>query len=312
MSEKTSRTGVISSSTATRGFALPDRLAHLAHRGHRSPHVVVRPDHHGNPGVPERLCRRAVIHGRHDYHRRPATPGLAEAGDLVGGLLLGVDQHRVGAGPVIGLGPAQRLIHAPAGDQRLDARHDLEVVVALAVLARLDAAAELVHVRQRLVLADEGVGLGEELVLDADPPNATLAQLPHQAPHVVEVAVAGVAVHEDRDRGGVGHELQHFEDLGPGGLRCCRARRVRPTSRGPRPRCPRTRPLPTILAESPLCASMMKERAGAWSRPRKRAALDIVAACASALPIGSLVAMGNRRFVARSSMNLTYRGDIKG
>ena len=68
----------------------------------------------------------------------------------------------------------------------------------------------------------------------------------------------------------------------------------------------------TILAESPLCASMMKERAGAWSRPRKRAALDIVAACASALPMGSLVAMGNRRFVARSSMNLTYRGDIKG
>ena len=159
-----------------------------------------------------------MIHGRHDHHRRPAAPGLAEAGDLVGGLLLGVDQHRVGAGPVIGLRPAQRLVHAPAGNQRLDARHDLKVVVALAVLARFDAAAELVHVRQRLVLADEGVGLWEQLVLDADPRNATLAQLPHQAAHVVEIAVAGVAIHEDGDRGGVGHELQHFEDLGPGGL----------------------------------------------------------------------------------------------
>ena len=51
---------------------------------------------------------------------------------------------------------------------------------------------------------------------------------------------------------------------------------------------------------------------GPGAGPRRRAALDVVAACASALPMGSRVAMKNRRFVARSSMNLTYRDDIKG
>ena len=66
----------------------------------------------------------------------------------------------------------------------------------------------------------------------------------------------------------------------------------------------------TIFAESPLCASMMKERAGARSRALSRAALEADEARASSLPMGSLVAMGNRRFAARSSMNLTYRGDI--
>ena len=38
-------------------------------------------------------------------------------------------RHRVGAGLAIGLGAAQGLVHAPAGDQRLDAGDELKVVV---------------------------------------------------------------------------------------------------------------------------------------------------------------------------------------
>jgi hypothetical protein len=119
---------------------------------------------------------------------------------------------------VVGLRTAQRLLHAEAGDQRLDSRDEDEVVVGLAVLAGLDAAAELLDVGQGLCLADEGVGLGEQLVLDADAGDFALAQLAHETPHAVEIAVARVAVHEDRQAGGVGHELQHVQHLRPGRL----------------------------------------------------------------------------------------------
>ena len=58
-----------------------------------------------------------------------------------------MDQDRVRPGPAIGLGPAQRLRHAPARDQGLDPGHDAEIGVALAVLAGLDLAAEFIHIR---------------------------------------------------------------------------------------------------------------------------------------------------------------------
>jgi GNAT superfamily N-acetyltransferase len=85
----------------------------------------------------------------------------------------------------------------------------------LAVLAGLDAAAELVDVGERLPVADEGVRLGEQLVLEADAGEAALAQLAHEAADVVEVAVAGVAVDQDRQGRGVGHVLEHVQHLGP-------------------------------------------------------------------------------------------------
>jgi len=52
--------------------------------------------------------------------------------------------------------------------------------------------------------AGEGVGLGKEPVLNADPGDVTLAQLAHEPAHVVEVAVAGVAIYEDGQLRGVG------------------------------------------------------------------------------------------------------------
>jgi hypothetical protein len=129
-----------------------------------------------------------------------------------------MDQDRVGAGAVVRLGAAERLLHGMAGDQRLHPRHDGEVVVELAVLGGADAAGELLHVGQGLCLADEGVGLREQLVLDAHAGDAALAQLAHEAAHVVEVAVAGVAVQQDGQVGGVRHVLDLLEHLGPGRL----------------------------------------------------------------------------------------------
>jgi hypothetical protein len=118
-----------------------------------------------------------------------------------------VDQDRVGAGQVVCLRAPQRLGEAPARDERLDPRDQDEVRILLAVLAGLDLPAELVDVSQRLELgAQERVRLREELVLDGDAGHARLLQLAHEPAHVVEVAVAGVAVEQDRDRRRVGHE----------------------------------------------------------------------------------------------------------
>ena len=176
---------------------------------------MVGPDDRGDAGGAELVGRRIGIHGRHDDDRAAPIPFAGEAQHLLGGRRLGMDQNGVGAGLAIGFGAAQRLVEPPSGDQRLDARHDRKIVVGLTVLARLDLAAELVDLGERLALADEGVGLGEQLVLDAHAGDLSLAQLLHQPTHVVEVAIAGVAVHQDRNVGGVRHELEHIEHLRP-------------------------------------------------------------------------------------------------
>ncbi len=126
-----------------------------------------------------------------------------------------MDQHRIGPGRVIGLGAAQRLIETVAGDQRLDAGDEREFRLGLAVLAGLDAAAELVDRGKRLRLAEEGVGLGEQLVLDADAGDAALAELADEAPDIVEIAIAGIAVDQDRQRRRIGHEFEDVEHLRP-------------------------------------------------------------------------------------------------
>ena len=86
----------------------------------------------------------------------------------------------------------------------------------MAVLAGPYLAAEFIDIGQGLFLAaDEAVGLGEFLVFNADAGYPALFELPDQAPHIIEVAVAGIAVQQDRDLRGVGHEFQHIDDLGP-------------------------------------------------------------------------------------------------
>ena len=49
-------------------------------------------------------------------------------------------------------------------------------------------------------LLDEGVGLGEKLVLDANGCDPALLQLFHQPSHVVKIPVAGIAIEQDRNR----------------------------------------------------------------------------------------------------------------
>jgi len=130
-----------------------------------------------------------------------------------------VDQNRVSPGAPVGFRAPQRLLHPPAGDERLDTCDDAEVRIALGILAGGDLADELVDVRQWLALAvQKAVGLGKLLVLDAHAGDAALLELAHQAPQVVEVTVAGVAIQEDRQIAGVHHELQHVDDLGPARL----------------------------------------------------------------------------------------------
>src|SRR5437667_13246 len=143
--------------------------------------------------------------GRPPTYGRAAAPFVEEREDLRGTRLAAVDEDRVGAGAMVGLRALDRLREAPARDERLHARDEDEVGVRLAVLARLDLAAELLDVGQRLQLgAQERVRLREELVLDGDAGHADLLELAHEPAHVVEVAVARVAVEQERDRGGCG------------------------------------------------------------------------------------------------------------
>jgi len=63
---------------------------------------------------------------------------------------------------------------------------------------------------------DEGVGVGKEVVLDPDLGDGTLAQLAHEAAHVVEAALAGVAIYENGQC--VVSAMHSLEHLGPGRL----------------------------------------------------------------------------------------------
>src|SRR5882672_6574360 len=95
----------------------------------------------------------------------------------------------------IRVGTAPSLVHTPPGGQRFHARHHAKIRIRLRILSRRDLADELFDARQRLALAvQETVRLGELLVFDAHSGNAALLELTDQTAHVVEVAVAGVAV----------------------------------------------------------------------------------------------------------------------
>jgi hypothetical protein len=129
-----------------------------------------------------------------------------------------MDQHGICAGFLIGVSAAQRLIQAPARNKRFDPGDEHEVGVGLAVLARLDLAAEFIHVGQRLTVTDKGICFREQFVFDAGARDAALTQFCDQPADVIEVAVPGIAVHQDRDRCGIGHEFKYLENLGPRGF----------------------------------------------------------------------------------------------
>ena len=191
----------------------------LLHGADGRPQQMVRPDHHADLPRAEILGRGAPVRGGHEHHGQAIAPLREEREDLGRARLLRVDEDGIGAGRVIGLRALERLGETPARDERFHAGDQHEVGVLLAVLARLDLAGELRDIGERLELgAEERVGLREELVLDHHAAHADLLELPHEAPHVVEVAVAGVAVEEHGHRRRLGHEGYVVDHLGPAQL----------------------------------------------------------------------------------------------
>ena len=194
-------------------------FADLLHGLNGGAQVVVGPNDHGDAHVGEVLDRRAIELGGHYDNGSLILPGAHERLDVRRIAALAVHEDGVGAGVSVGLGAPQRLVHVPAGDEGLDARHHAKVRIALALLHGLDLERELVDVGERLIaIVHERVGLGKELVLDADAGDAALLEFAHEATRVVEVAVAGVAVHQYGHMRVVAHELEHVDHLGPRGL----------------------------------------------------------------------------------------------
>ena len=127
-----------------------------------------------------------------------------------------MDENGVGTGESIGLGTAQGFVHAPARNQCLDTRDDAKSGILLRILAGGDLADELLDVGQRLAFrVQKAIRLRKLLILDADTRDAALLELAHQAAHVVEIAVTGVAVEQYGQIAGIGHELEHVHNLGP-------------------------------------------------------------------------------------------------
>ncbi len=196
-----------------------DLAGELLHGRHSRAQGVVGPDDEADAGDAEHVGGGAVVLGGNDDQWRAPGPLPGEGQNFVGAAFLAVDQNSVGAGLAVRLGAAQGLVHAPTRDQRLHPSDDDEIRILLAVLSGADLALKLGDVGQRLAMAvDEAVGFGEQLVLDAHAGDAPLLQLLHQAAHVVEVAVASVAVDEDGNAARIGHELQHVHHLGPARL----------------------------------------------------------------------------------------------
>eukprot|EP00053_Salpingoeca_punica_P018045 m.175368 g.175368 ORF g.175368 m.175368 type:complete len:306 (+) comp17345_c0_seq2:2030-2947(+) len=202
------------------GLGLEDLLAGVLHGGDAGAQVVVGPDHRRDAKLAEAVRRGGVVVCGHDDDRGAVLPCLHEGLDVRGILLLAVDEDGISTGVGVGMGAAQGLLQVPAGNEGLDTGNDAEVGVRLRILAGADLHGELVDVGQGLVRAavEQGVGLGEELVLHACAGNAARLQLAHEAAGVVEVAVAGVGVQQDGRSGGVAHVLEHLKHLGPGRL----------------------------------------------------------------------------------------------
>jgi hypothetical protein len=187
-------------------------------RGRRA-HQVIGPDHGADTGLAEHITGSAVVLRRHDDQRRAAAPLARKNQDFIGPRQLAVNENGIRAGAPIGLRASQGFLHAPTRDQRLDSRDNAEIRVSLSILPGGNLAGKLFDIRQGLTLTiQEAVGLGKDLVFNAHSTDAALLELANQAAQIVEVAIAGITVEQDRQITGVGHELQHVDDLGPARL----------------------------------------------------------------------------------------------
>jgi ribosomal protein L22 len=97
-----------------------------------------------------------------------------------------------------------------------NARDDTEIVVLLTVFAGRDLAAKFIHLGQWLPFAaDEAVCLRKYLVLDANAADIALLEFAHEPAHVIEIAITGVAVEQNRDTRRIRHEFEHIDNLRP-------------------------------------------------------------------------------------------------
>jgi hypothetical protein len=163
---------------------------------------------------------RGLVDRRDAHERRGPVPLAGELEHLLGRVRLAVDEHHVGAGVRVRAAALHGLFHAPAGDQRLGAGDDVEVLVLARVEAGLDLAGVLLDRGQLALDAGvEGAALGEDVVLDADRGDALALVAAHHVDDVDRVAVPVVAVGDDRDLDGVDHPgggpqlVGHREDV---------------------------------------------------------------------------------------------------
>ena len=103
------------------------RFEGVLHALDRPAQAVIGEDDELEAGVMKRVRRHLLELGGDDQHRRSRSPAPGELEDLVRRRLRRVDHDHVGAGVVIGHGPADRLVLSETGDQRLDAGDDDEI-----------------------------------------------------------------------------------------------------------------------------------------------------------------------------------------
>jgi hypothetical protein len=120
---------------------------------------------------------------------------------------------------MVRVGPAKHLFDPPPRDETFEAGHKAEIRIALGIFYRFDLTAELIDISQWLSLTvDEGIRFREQLILNTDRRDATLLELFHQSPDVVEISEPGVAIEQNGDGRSVRHEFHDFQHLRPTGF----------------------------------------------------------------------------------------------
>ena len=142
---------------------------------------------------------------------------LAHGADFLARLQRGDHQH-VDAGRKIGLAAAQHLVDAAAdGGARIGARQDDDVGIEL--VAHGDRRPQLADGflrRDDLQALGEAAALRKDLVLDEEACDAGVDQLADRARRVKDIAEAGLAIGEDRDRHGPADVARIVDHLGHG------------------------------------------------------------------------------------------------
>lgn len=150
--------------------------------------------------------------------RSPADsvwPFLRKHEDFVGSALLRVDQYRVGSSRTVRFRALQGLGHSKARYQRLDASDDDKLPTCNHISARRVFFRRTPGYRPTAAALLRTNSLWGKPCPRYNAGNAALLQLVHESPKVVEIPIAGIAVQQDGNAGGIGHQLHVIEYLRP-------------------------------------------------------------------------------------------------